>query len=287
MATTDSSPYKLTIGCDNINALDDTQNYDLHPRITVDYANFDLIHSARAISPSNLHIKSVHIKGHMDDITTKLTPLEQLNVRMDTLAKKLRASLETQHASTTLCALLPAWKWIVKLNGTTIHNLFRKRILSFISSERTHAYLSRRNRIPPDTFHTIDWHSLHKAIKKQPLGMQRWVTKHGSGICGVNSCRCLWRDRDDDACPRCGAPETARHVFLCTDPNDASLWDKEITALEPWLDEINTDPDIIPDIISSLRKLRNGQHVVASAFAPIQQPLGWANFFEGIWNIQW
>ncbi len=64
----------------------------------------------------------------------------------------------------------------------------------------------------------MHWEVIEHTMKASPLARRTLVTKHATGMCGVGKFMKIWGERDTDACPRCGAPENAAHVWICPHP---------------------------------------------------------------------
>ena len=280
----------LRVGCDNMNALSFCFDKRTHPFITSRCDHFDVILAFRATVPDNVTIIPIWVKGHQDDILAKaqLDPLSRLNVRMDDLCKELRRRIETGTQLHSWTALLPGWHWLLEVKGHLLTKKVRHNIESSISATRMSTYLDHKNRLQPHQFQQICWDSIGKAIKSQPTGYKRFITKHSAGVCGVNIWRHRWRDRDDDACPRCGQPENSRHVYLCSDPAVKAIWTLELSLLEQWLEDHQTCPSITSDILFNLTKMSLNEPIrLRSALEQTQSEIGWQNFFEGLIHQQW
>jgi hypothetical protein len=207
---------------------------------------------------------------------------------MDTLCKAFRRQLETNHQQHSWTSLLPGWTWLLEVDHHILSKNIRVAVEQSISARRTSNYLVHKNRLQPQYFDDICWESIGKATQSQPIGYRRFITKHSAGVCGVNIWRHRWKDREDDACPRCGLPETSRHVYMCRDIVVINLWRQEISQLEYWLEDHHTSPSITSDIIFNLTQLsRNEPPRTRSIDEQNQATLGWENFFEGLIHQQW
>jgi hypothetical protein len=283
-------PLSIRVGCDNENALSFCFDKNAHPYITSRCDHFDVILAIRATIPTNVTIIPFHIRGHQDKHIplADLDYLARLNVRMDTLCKAFRFQLENNHHPESWTALLPGWNWLLEVDGHLLTKKIRVAIEHSISARRMSTYLVHKNRLQPQQFDEICWDSIGNAIQSQPIGYRRFITKHSAGVCGVNIWRHRWKDREDDACPRCGLPETSRHVYMCRNTAVTDLWRQEISHLEQWLEDNQTSPSITSDIIFNLTKLsRNEPFRTRSLAEQNQGNLGWENFFEGLIHQQW
>jgi len=96
----------------------------------------------------------------------------------------------------------------------------------------------------------------------------------------------LWQQRESDACPRCGQPEDSSHVWICDQMGALDVWNKSLLDLGGWIESINTDPDIIKNILSKLTHWMEGLHPAHLANHSLmaleqQSDIGWNLFIEG------
>lgn len=283
-------PISITVACDNITAL--LTSFDLiqHPRISTNHEHYDVISSIRRSIPSNVTFKYIHVEGHQKG--THLDIFSQLNHRMDEACKIARAFFENPPHNTYWFASLPNWKWSVNLNGEILCKNFSQSITDHISASQTREYLSDDTTSPArllaDQFDQVNWNAFGAVIKKQPIGHQRFMIKHGAGVCGVNKWRLRWEDRKDDKCPRCGAPECSRHVYLCQSDPVQALWKDEFLQLETFLEDIHTAPDISEAILTNLKAMYSNTPIPHQTnLATRQSLIGWQNFFEGLMHTSW
>ncbi len=100
--------------------------------------------------------------------------------------------------------------------------------------------------------HLVNWKAIERAMKDAAPGMRRWVTKHASGMCGVGEYMQHWGLTETNECPRCGAPEDARHVNSCPSPEAQEEWDSLMDELGDWMTSVDTHPEIHLAIIHIL-----------------------------------
>ncbi len=103
----------------------------------------------------------------------------------------------------------------------------------------------------------------------------------------------IWKERDSDACPRCGAFEDAPHVWTCSGEGADEVWAKSIHDLEEWMTSVGTDLDILNAIVMHLTRWKTQQEVNTrsswdlSDLVEQQEVIGWRNFFEGWMSSAW
>jgi hypothetical protein len=215
---------------------------------------------------------------------------------MDTLAKSYWRHLAAQDATwnTNYCIPIHAEGWQVWNGDDKIRDASKEILYGLITDPTTINYWIRRNRIPHEAAHLVDWKSNGKAFKAMKLGKRRRVSKHACRNCGVGTTLVKWNLQDDDACPRCGQSETTEHVIRC--PQATLQWDKELDTLEEKLTSLETDPEILECIISALKAWHAGRAQVqlTTAQNPLllqayqeQHSIGWFPFVEGLISTTW
>ena len=122
-----------------------------------------------------------------------------------------------------------------------------------------------------------------------PRQRRNWVSKHASGVCGVNTVLLKWKQWDDDHCPRCGMTETAEHVWKCKGVGATDIWLSALTALDQWLLPMHTDNNLRLIIITNLTWSSVNLPTVGprTAVESEQDLIGWQFLIEGVLPQQW
>lgn len=106
-----------------------------------------------------------------------------------------------------------------------------------------------------------------------------------------------WKKRADSNCPRCNTPdENSVHVLRCDHQEARSLWNRNMSALQPWLIANHTSPPMAKAICDKLNNWQQG--LAASNVDPslsdaikkvltAQDHFGWEFFIYGFWSIEW
>ncbi|CAJ1966071.1 unnamed protein product [Cylindrotheca closterium] len=158
--------------------------------------------------------------------------------------------------------------------------------------------------ITPEAELETDWTSLARAMSSLPAGVQRGITKHVVGMCGVGKFKLQWGSADSAACPCCGKFEDHLHVPRCMAPSASAEWERRTATLDQWLDTQVTDPAIKHAILHLLQgvcdpslpcsrlvpvRLRRAflsQQRIGRAFLS-QQRIGYQGLLEGRLSVQW
>ncbi len=144
-----------------------------------------------------------------------------------------------------------------------------------------------------DAFDEVDWPIVYCTLNKEvPRLFQVWACKQVMNISATNR-NLRWRHQDgrSDKCPCCIIHvETAEHVILCPEVGRVEAFMQSSQALEQWLGEADTDPELIDCIVDYVQG--RGTIAMASAmrddppqfqaFGQLQDVIGWRRFLEGM-----
>jgi hypothetical protein len=141
----------------------------------------------------------------------------------------------------------------------------------------------------------MDWAVCAAVLKRLPMGRRRWVSKHTSVFCSVGTKMLKWGEQPTSACPRCGLPENARHVWLCQEPAVFFVWYLLMSSFRSWLESIHTANDVNFWIIRRLTERHSSEpfSVIRTDMPGLlqsieaQDNIGWLAFFEGCIAIEW
>ena len=134
--------------------------------------------------------------------------------------------------------------------------------------------------------HNINWEALKKATKQLPFQRRVWLTKHITGITGVNYWKHKWGQTPHEVCPIClDATETSKHIILCRDQRVQDCWQNTMGKLELHLEKIQTPPILMNTIIQQLQRWRNPNYRMMGeqddTVIVKQQSIGWQNLLFG------
>jgi len=112
------------------------------------------------------------------------------------------------------------------------------------------------------------------------------------GMCGMGKYMKLWKQKVSDACPQCGEPEDASHVWVCNQKGSSVVWDNAILRLREWLESVRTDPDLVETILLNLCLWREGHSSCPPSNNTLlafnqQSDIGWQLFLEGCLSFEW
>ena len=130
---------------------------------------------------------------------------------------------------------------------------FIQPIYDHVSVASMTQFWAKKRQLTKDTFFSMDWNAIYKASSTSSTKTTRWINKHATGICGTNNNLLLWKQRDDDLCPRCGQPESSIHIWRCQGSGAKDLWNQHLFDLEKWLESQNTAPTLQHALLGNLR----------------------------------
>ena len=240
-----------------------------------------------------------HVEGHRDRQGNQLTLLEQLNVEMDDLAKRILATavLRDEHPADTLLSrtegLTPVFH-----NSAPINSCLQATLARQIASYQLRSWWIQKQRMTEEMESEIDWHVLGKVMREMPPNMKRFIPKWTTSQIAVGITMRKRNDRHKQKCPRCNYfREDTLHVLKCWDKTAIAEWTKLVNELERWLTEMLTEPALAYSLLQVLRRWQIRTHSedfippqlsphLYPAFAS-QARLGWRQFLEGFISIEW
>jgi ribonuclease HI len=284
-----SSPNPLGVlyACDNTSALKYAFDIEQYPCITSHTPDYDIFTAIRS-RLSNLHSTHFtwkHVKGHQNKYIGPLSFLATLNVHADRIANAAR---ETFTECFPLFAL-PADNYFVTLDDNRIGKNFASQLYEHASRTNMQKFWKKKRSIDTPVFDIVDWTAIQKAASTSNNMTVRWINKHSTGICGTNDNLLLWKQRNDNFCPRCGSPETASHVWQCQGKGADKLWTQSLQDLDKWLHDHNTAPELHTALLSNLRYwITATPHPHPRSYLETTQDLiGWDYVLEGVFTLDW
>ena len=287
---------QITIGCDNLGALDKGLREQFFP--SVQHKHHDLIwaiHSLRHEMTIDLCFK--HVEGHQDKKSE--LPLDrwaQLNLLADAEAKR-HLSWYIQHPSHDYDLPIVTPHWSVRVNGNTVTQDVRTTLQNYVNDSAMKKFLVRKGTLTNLTYDYVDWRSNGTAMRGLSFNERIWVTKHVSGFCGCGKMMERYKQWETSTCPRCGdCIEDNWHVLWCDETIARGLRHKLTTSVDTWLRENNSHPALHRLVVKALQ---SGDSVSFSSsvrghldpnivnLAQEQDRIGFRNFFYGRISKKW
>jgi hypothetical protein len=240
---------QITIGCDGLSALHTAFSTST---VSISDQSYDIILAIRELR-RRLPLKIIYqyVKGHQDDNTPihMLDSWAALNIAMDSAAKLAlrRFNPTDRHYS------IPYEPWAIWQDQRKLVHKLSSKLYDIVHGPPALAYWAKKS--DKTLLPLVDWEAIGKARKASPRSKGFFVSKHSSGMCGVGKWMKRWKD--SDARPCCGEPEDAIHVWLCQGRDSQTRWTATISKLSDWLNQVDTDPDIIHYLMLYLNSWRS------------------------------
>ena len=246
----------VKFACDGLSAL---RNCFANSHLNPQQPQFDLVSAIqRAITESGIHWYPLHVKGHADSKRKwdQLTWWEKRNVEVDRKATELRDQLESEgrvqarnpRFFSEPCAVFVRGEKISSLDRTIFEDLI---VLPQLEED----WMDQRN-LSPEAIQLVDWQVVQRSMKSLPAGIQRWCTKHVTGMCGVGKFRERWGLDDKNRCPLCSLAEDHHHVPRCGDTRVIKEWNTRVDELRLWMEHTSTAPYLQRSLLSLLARVR-------------------------------
>jgi hypothetical protein len=279
---------EITIQCDCVSGLEKAFS---HKPPTLKDSCQDLL-KAIQLELKNPFVtwKWKHIKGHQDDTVSfaQLDRPSQLNVMVDFIAKDfIKTAMATpRHYE------VRSTSWMIKVGTIPLIQNLHQTIYDLVHTTAVKQYWIKKSKTD-QSFDSVLWPRLGKALDRMPLQRRLFVSKHTAGMCGVGKFQKLWGKRESNSCPHCGLLETAQHVWTCQDTSVSQIWQQSLTKLQHALNKINTDPDLVTAIMLYLNSWRNNSSLrnitkdTLINLLQLQETIGAQQFFEGWIHTEW
>ena len=282
------------IFCDNLGTIHKFSTK--YARVSSSAKNNDILRVLRKIqSTSALAHKLSHVKAHQDDMLRydALSLEAKLNVNCDGRAKQVLRKAANSSALHPNTVHLPLEAAVVVINEEKQTADFAKDLRYYIGKERAKKFYDGEGLMSPAIFDTVAWEPLRELLERRPQMFRLWYAKQCSGYCGTGQMLTRYDKDASDACPNCGAYETADHLNRCTNTVRRGLLKDSIETLVEWMKDQDTHPDIllwIPRYIATQgnrlfvdmpdrykEKMTQEMRQVGNTLDRI----GWRNFTEG------
>jgi hypothetical protein len=197
------------------------------------------------------------VAAHQDDHTCweNLSRAAQLNSACDAGAKAILRS----HDVTDLPQqeAFPLESICMFVDGTKMTSDTGAHIWYAAGWQVARSFFHQTSRMFTDAFDKVDWPHVHRTLHEEvPRLFQVWACKQVMNIAAMN--KNLSRrhcDGRNDKCPCCTIHvETAKHVLLCPEAGRVKAFLLYTSALEQWLDEAYTDPDLTDSIVDYVQR---------------------------------
>ena len=229
---------RVRLGCDNSNSV--RHGKGDWCKVPLSIAHADLIRAIRIIkSKLPITMDFEHVYGHQDDLLSfeDLPRLAQLNVQMDSLAKRRLVQLHERSPTPRCPSSLAHEGWQCTINGIKITSNPGKAIHHADFGSKLQAFLVSKKRITRSAFDDIDWEAMATATDLFPPLYRLWVSKHVSGFFGIGTMMFNWKYWEHSQCPCCHYErEDKLHLLTCPHANCTTTWQNSLAVRPGGLD---------------------------------------------------
>lgn len=231
-----------------------------------------------------------HVKAHQDDRVSydKLDRPSQLNCAADEGAK--REILEADVTELPAQRRFPLEPICCFIGKEKITSDTGPQLRFLVHRQKARMVFDRCQVLNSEQFDLVAWKYVHAALEEVPRCFQLWACKQVFNIAATNGLRSRWTEGLSKRCPSCRRrTETSAHVLYCNEAGRVETLMKTIDLLEEWLEEADTDPDLLRCLILYARSRGEEsmeyicRHVPRfRRMAEMQDKLGWRRFMEGM-----
>ena len=218
------------LGCDCRSALESSFHSFRGPRVNDHHADIkSAIHYYT--SQQSIRLQPTHIFAHQDDFLPyhQLSRLEQMNVRMDYLAKQARIDYASIIQTTPLPIHVPHSFSQVTIDGAVVHEKLQHSLTQLICTNQAQTYWIRKRVLTPVTAQMIYYEAIGRASSLSRLSMKIFISKWASGHLGTGKVVQRNKYRIDGSCPFCLAPnEDTAHIMDCQHVEALWIWKKHL-----------------------------------------------------------
>jgi len=267
----------IIVSCDNDRVLDfaSTRQY-----VTTKAQHFDICKSIICIRTQlRSTITYEEVEGHVKEkYNRKLTRLEELNDSCDIIAKSARGNRrEAVHLEGEGLSI---WH-----NGNKLYSDIGENIRRVYEDKYAEEILCEKYGWEKETFESINWQAMEKAVKILPRPTTIRISKYVTGTLPVG----LEMERREQwkaaYCPRCKCPiETPEHIIQCPSEESRDLMQKSLEKINLWLTTMNTDEELHQQLLMSITSwITQEESTIPNPLPPIaaQMQIGWSHFMTG------
>ena len=294
-----TTPYSQIVACDGESAL-----YRClvggRGRLSTSIKHCDIIAKCHdRIDRLSCSVVPTHVRGHQDDRGTNLTILEKINVKMDSLAKKIASIAKRKRIlALTHAPITPDGYPTIYIRGVPIISEVERTLKNDISSNRIKQWWISKGRFTFQNEKEIDWDVMSRCSVMAKSRFSRFIPKWVSNQVAVGTTMARRKTRLFNGCPRCKCmSENREHVLKCPEASARAHWKTQVTLLKNWCVKSDTHPDIIDALYDTLiywQSHKRSDHYVdyswdddiAQTFRH-QAKLGWNSFLDGLLSTRW
>ncbi len=241
----------------------------------------------------SFHWKYIHVEAHQDDSMRwgDLSRDAQLNAVCNAGAKAMLHSQDIMDLPQQ--EVFPLEPLCMFVKGTKMTSDMGAHIRYAAGQQVARTFFNKTSRMFTDAFDKVDWPQVHWMLNNEvPRLFQVWACKQVMNLAATNkNLHRQHRDGRSNKCPCCAIHvEMAEHVILCPEEGQVEVFMQLSLALERWLHDVDTDPELADCIVEYMQ--RRGQKSMEetvqemprrfNAMGQSEDRIGWRRFLEGM-----
>ena len=302
IATTIDTPKTgVTFFTDNKEAVTNSTKYNMHNVKRVLENDSDVtIELLHTIHNSKINFSVAHVKGHQDDDAdpNELTPIANINIRMDEEAGTFIESLLATRISNSIPPQLPSQQVTIHIKGNLSVTHFSSLLSSAFYEDDVKKHYNNVVKLHHEFYDAIEWDCLRLTLKKNEHLSQYVKFIHGQWNT-MQICK-RWDPKTKSVCPVCSNDdEDWRHVLQCKDSNMHRVRTESIAMIKTSLCILKTNEMLAHHIIYIIRSWSNNEQLHEPQTSPFfpsedirrahlhQCEIGFDLFFKGLFSKKW
>ena len=279
---------RATIGCDNKVSLEKFETKDRRIRPVVKHSDvIRAIQFFRHNIPTAIRLTFVHVRGHQDKTVhfRDLPRIAQLNVQMDTMAKKFLA--EQIDTPDKIRDHYHGTQTRMRIGRSTAHTSVGCLLRYSVGFHNYRTSRMNGQLQTVEAFDAVDLSAVGESNQAAPQLFSLFTAKLVSGFNATNKMGVHWSLADSSSCPCCkGAVESSAHHSICPHKDRTTLWRHDVTSLISWMWKAHTS---VP-LLQALSKFLMARGKVSFQYCcPYPEVLAFAKDVDSISfvNITW
>jgi len=258
-AANDQVDSSVTFYSDNESAVINSSRTLIHDVGSAMENDIDVtIQNIRLINKAKFNFRMIHVHGHQDDNSSKLSPIADINVQMDELAGQHVEEILKVDIDTSEPTMFPSQQISVLIDGKRVHTHVEESLIFQYYKKPLEKHYKNVVKLQPSEFTNIRWNALRLTLRDSSKPDQtlkaihsQWQTKY---ICK------RWNLTSDAKCPLCpDSDETWEHVIKCDNIHIQRVRRECILKLNQDLGVLRTNPTLHKHILAIIEAWTTNQ----------------------------
>ena len=244
----------LTVACDGKSAL--SKVFSGRAKLKARHKHIDLISVINELwEDAPFNIVKEHVYGHQDILGRILTQLEELNCRVDVLAKEIALHQILLHTPPPAIAPTSLGFGSIYCSNHLVTGNIQSTLYRHITCKKLISWIAYTSDTSINLKYTdIHWISYRKARKEARFGIKRFITKWLGNSLATGKVMVKRQHRLCSNCPVCATPnEDQLHILTCTSSLTMKYRSELLSDLASWFKSSYTHPSITIFFLKGLK----------------------------------